>query len=290
MVQLSRLEGFYWVAKTGGYARAARAFPYPITQPGVHQQVRKLEAELGKAVFTRIGKDRMALTDAGRALFEFCAPFFEGLAPLVHAIEQGRVGGQLRIDAAALEIGQILPRWIKRLRRELPDVQVVVKEIEEPNYERLRSGQTDVIVDYQPAPPRDVATMRIGTYHSFLVAPRELLPRAARRLQLASMGAAPFASFPPGSSQYALQLAALREAGCTPSLVVNASSVGGILGFVQSGLCYSLVPWADRRGPELPGVKSVRLPGTRAEFAVTAAFRGGAADERLRRALACAWS
>lgn len=39
---LQRLEGFYWVARIGGYARAARAFPYPITQPGVHQQVRRL--------------------------------------------------------------------------------------------------------------------------------------------------------------------------------------------------------------------------------------------------------
>ena len=36
MIQLQRLEGFYWVARCEGYARAARSFPYPITQPGVH--------------------------------------------------------------------------------------------------------------------------------------------------------------------------------------------------------------------------------------------------------------
>jgi len=287
MIQLARLEGFYWVALTGGYARAARAFPYPITQPAVHQQVRKLEAELGTAVFTRIGKDRMMLTDAGRTLYEFCAPFFEGLTPLVQAIEQGLVGGQLRIDAAALEISQILPRWIKRLRRELPELKVVVKEIEEPDYGRLRSGETDLIVDYQPSPPRDVRATRIGTYYGFLVVPRELLP-AGRRLELRVMGSAPFASFPPGSSPYALQLGALREAGCTPSSVVNASSVAGILGFVQSGLCYSLVPWGDARGPRLPGVKSLPLPRGRAEFAVTAATRRTGKDERLERALACA--
>ena len=34
---LHRLEGFFWVARTGGYARAARAFPYPITQPAVRR-------------------------------------------------------------------------------------------------------------------------------------------------------------------------------------------------------------------------------------------------------------
>ena len=68
-----RLEGFYWVARTGGYAKAARAFPYGITQPAVHQQVRKLEQELGVALFERVGKDRMQLTAAGRELDSFMA-------------------------------------------------------------------------------------------------------------------------------------------------------------------------------------------------------------------------
>jgi DNA-binding transcriptional LysR family regulator len=229
----------------------------------------------------------MMLTDAGRTLYDFCAPFFEGLTPLVQAIEKGLVGGQLRIDAAALEISQVLPRWIKRLRRELPELKIVVKEIEEPDYGRLRSGQTDLIVDYQPSPPRDVRATRVGTYYGFLVVPRELLPTSGR-LELRAMGSAPFASFPPGSSPYALQLAALRESGCTPPSIVNASSVAGILGFVQSGLCYSLVPWGDARGPRLPGVKSVRLPRARAEFAVIATTRRTGSDERLERALACA--
>ena len=65
MIQLHRLEGFYWVARTGGYARAARAFPYPITQPAVHQQVKKLEAELGVTLFERVAKDKMKPTPAG---------------------------------------------------------------------------------------------------------------------------------------------------------------------------------------------------------------------------------
>jgi DNA-binding transcriptional LysR family regulator len=285
MIQLSRLEGFYWVARTGGYARAVREFPYPITQPGVHQQVRKLEAELGAALFSRIGKDRMMLTESGRALFDFCAPFFEGLQPLVQAIEQRRVAGQLRIDAASLEISQILPRWIKRVCRELPAVQVLVEEINELDYGRLRSGKTDLIVEYQPSPPTDVATTRVGTYHSFLVAPHELLPQHVGRPKLRDLKLAPFASFPPGSIACALQREALRRAGCTPSTIINASSVSGILGFVESGLCYSLVPWADARGPQLRGVHTVRATGPNTSFAVSAAYRQGDQSEWLRRAL-----
>ena len=77
MIQLHRLEGFYRVAVAGGYTRAARDFPYPISQPGVHQQVSKLEAELGKKLFERLGRDQVELTAAGRRLFEFAKPFFE---------------------------------------------------------------------------------------------------------------------------------------------------------------------------------------------------------------------
>ena len=49
MVDLHRLAGFHLVATEGGYARAARAAPYPITQPALHQQVKKLEADLKAA-------------------------------------------------------------------------------------------------------------------------------------------------------------------------------------------------------------------------------------------------
>ena len=47
MIDLHRLAGFHLVATSGGYAKAARAADYPITQPALHQQVKKLEAEVG---------------------------------------------------------------------------------------------------------------------------------------------------------------------------------------------------------------------------------------------------
>ena len=75
MIQLHRLEGFYRVAVAGGYTRAAKDFPYPISQPGVYQQVRKIEEDLGVRLFERVGRDRVALTSHGQVLHDFCAPF-----------------------------------------------------------------------------------------------------------------------------------------------------------------------------------------------------------------------
>jgi DNA-binding transcriptional LysR family regulator len=169
--------------------------------------------------------------------------------------------------------------------RELPGVQLLVEEIQQLDYGRLRSGKTDLIVEYQPSPPEDVATIRVGTYHSFLVAPRALLPRNIQRPRLEDLKLAPFASFLPGSVPHALQLEALRRAGCTPSMIINASSVSGILGFVESGLCYSVVPWADARGPQLQGVRTVKATGPNTSFAVSAAFRRHDDSQWLKRAL-----
>ncbi|MEI9952402.1 MAG: LysR family transcriptional regulator [Pseudomonadota bacterium] len=128
MIQLHRLEGFFRVAVAGGYTRAARDFPYPISQPGVHQQVSKLEAELGKKLFDRQGRDHVELTAAGRRLFEFAKPFFEGLPLVAREISAGSFGGLLRIDAAALEIRYLMPRWIQQLRRARPDIDVDLEE------------------------------------------------------------------------------------------------------------------------------------------------------------------
>src|SRR3982751_4342026 len=102
MMSLQRLEGFYWVVRAEGYARAARAFPYPITEPGVHQQVRRLEAELGVRLFRRVAKDRMVLTPHGRALMAVVQPFIDSLRVTVDALRASAFGGTLRLGAAAL--------------------------------------------------------------------------------------------------------------------------------------------------------------------------------------------
>src|SRR5262245_33934265 len=172
MMQLHRLEGFYWTAHAGGFARAARAFPYPISAPAVYQQVRKLEADIGARLFERVGKDRLALTAAGRVLFEFCQPFFVELPVLARSITGGQHGGLLRIDAAALEIQHFLPPWLSRLRAQRPDIRVQVEEVSLGDGRRLLSGESDLLVEYQPEIASGLQARRVGSYYPFLIAPR----------------------------------------------------------------------------------------------------------------------
>jgi DNA-binding transcriptional LysR family regulator len=271
MIQLHRLEGFYRVALAGGYARAARAFPYPITQPAVHQQVRKLEQEIGVRLLERTGKDRVEPTSAGRALLAFCTPFFEELPAVVRAVSQGTHGGVLRIDAAAMELEHVLPRWIARLRRAQPEIRVDIEEVAIGDTRRLLRAEADLVVDYQPQLPPGIEGRQVATYHTFVAAPVEMVGRGAPTL--AKLRRAPFIGFHPSLPQHALQMQALEAAGNTPAHVLSASSVNAILALVRAGLGYSLVPWPNEHGPRVRGVAVARMPGAHMRFAILASWR-----------------
>lgn len=270
MIHLHRLEGFYHCACHGGYARAARNFPYPISQPAVHQQVRKLERELGAQLFERVAHDRIALTSAGRRLFDFCAPFFELLPAVSRAIAERSYGGALRIDAAALEIRHVMPRWLKRLRQLRPDIEIDLEEIQTPDLERLRSGRADLAVDFLAELPLGFEARRVGTHWVFLVLPSNVRHHPKT---LKSLRDRPFVGFHPSLPHYALQRRALESAGVPGRPTLTASSTDAILGFVQAGLGYSLVPWPDARGPRLSGVQAIRQTGKGTEFPILALWR-----------------
>jgi DNA-binding transcriptional LysR family regulator len=289
VISLHRLEGFYWVAKTNGYARAARAFPYPITQPAVHQQVKKLESEVGLELFERVGKDRMQLTPAGERLYRFVAPFFEGLPSVLRAVQSGEESGRLVIHAAPLLVRHLMPRWIQQLRRKAKDARVELVEAAHIDVGRLRDGSADLLVDYLPKWPEDVATLRVGTLRGFVVLPSAHTLAKKARLTVAHLADETFISYTPGMLGHELQLAALAEHGVTPRHMLSATTAESILGFVAAELGFSLLPWLDEKGPNAPGITSVPLTSPRIEFPVMAGWRKDTPEHPLLdAALECA--
>jgi len=272
MIQIQRLEGFYWVARCKGYARAARSFPYPISQPGVYQQVSKLESELGARLFERVGKDELRLTAAGEELYAFCAPFLERLPGIVESIRSASFGGELRIDASGLVLRQLLPGWIRRLRAERPDIQVDVQEIQTPDLERLRKGEAHLVVDYFDSVPQELEKARVATSYAFLTLPKQHPLASQKDANLRALRNEPFVSYHPELRQHAVQLEAVRRSIGTPGRTISASSVDSILAFVQAGLGFSVVPWLDPRGPKLSGVVARRQTGPGTEFPIWAVW------------------
>ena len=99
MIQDTRhLRAFYAVCREGGVGRAAATLYR--TQPAVSYQIRQLETQLGVQLFERGGK-QLALTAAGRRLFEFCERFFGEYSALATAL------GTADVDAGALTLRSV---------------------------------------------------------------------------------------------------------------------------------------------------------------------------------------
>ncbi len=275
MTSLDRLTGFYWVARTQGYARAVRSFPYPITEPGVHQQVRRLETELGVRLFTRVGKDRVVPTEAGRALYAFVAPFLEQLPAVAESLRPGHFGGVLRVGASPLLVQWLLPGWLRRLQRLRPDIDVALTELRAPDLELLRAGEWDLLVDHLPKVPPDIDVRTVARLSSFLALPAGH-PLAGRKpVPVRALRDVPFISYNADRASRLQQLRGLAAYGGSEKERYSADSAESLLGFVAAGLGYTIVPWLDPKGPRRAGVAVERLDLPGAEFPVYAAWRRG---------------
>lgn len=275
MINLQRLEGFYWVAKTQGYARAARAFPYPITQPGVHQQVRRLEEELGVKLFERVGKDRVVLTPRGQVLFDAVVGFFEQLPVIEARVRGGVIGGTLKMHAAGHLLRHLVPEWLRRLQLKRPDITVALTDVQTADLSLLRNGETDVLIDWLPDIPQDIATKEVGRTEGWIVAPSHGPFAQKGKLSLSALAQVPFIAYHSDRTLKGLQLEALRQHEITPREGFAADSSDTILGFVAAGLGFSLVPWLTAAGPRMAGVVAQRLERPAASFPIYAAWRKG---------------
>lgn len=278
MISLNPLEGFYMVAVHRSYARAARAFRYPISQPGVHQQVKKLEQALEVKLFERVGRGEMALTAAGRYLFAFVRPFFEQLPAVTRALAAQQFGGELRIEAGNLAIRQVLPAWVRRMRAARDDVAISLAECAFPDPERLRSGACDLLVDFLPELPPWCAGREVARATAWLVVPADRFEDAPPTLD--GLGDMPLVAYPAGTLHRRLQLDALPR---PPDQVLSASSADAILAFVAAGLGFSLIPWVEADGPRLGGVRARRFP--EATFPLSAVWRADLDNPLIEMAL-----
>ena len=289
MIDLHRLAVLHLVATHGGYSRAARAAPYPITQPALHQQVKKLEQEVGVPLLERIAKDRMRPTPAGERLLAFADPFFRELPTVVAGLRAGDFAGKLSLQAESMLIRQLLPAWMLALRRARPGIEVHLAEFRGGDAAPLLDGRVDALVAHLPDVPNGVATQVVAQLHPVLVVPRERIGKTKRAPRLAELADLPFLAYPVGSRAHVLQMQALAQSGVAPSQVMALDTADAILGFVESGLGWSLVPSLDPKGPT--GRRLAAFPFTRFRrtFPVYLAWRKDApASPMLDALIECA--
>ena len=118
-------RAFLATAEAGSLSAAARRLE--LTQPTLSRQVAALETELGVALFERIGK-KLVITEAGESLLQHARAMGEAALAMGFAAS-GRaeaIEGRVTISATDGYAAYILPSIVERIRRQAPQVTLVV--------------------------------------------------------------------------------------------------------------------------------------------------------------------
>jgi DNA-binding transcriptional LysR family regulator len=124
-VTLRQLRIFQAAAADMSFVRAAKRLH--LTPPAISMQIRHLEEALGFSLFERNGR-RVALSDAGRAIFQCSLNVSGHFAELESIAEQFKSADRGHIDIAALTTADyLLPELLTRFLAGRPDVAVTLK-------------------------------------------------------------------------------------------------------------------------------------------------------------------
>ncbi len=122
---LQQLRYFLEAAEKGSFSAAAEALL--MAQPSLSDQIRRLEAELGVALFTRAGR-RLVLTEAGKMLRPHAERTLAAAEEAVESIKEVRTlkGGTVSFGTFGSAHHYLLGGLVQDFRRRYPDVRVRV--------------------------------------------------------------------------------------------------------------------------------------------------------------------
>lgn len=236
-MEVSSLRIFVSVANEGGISLAAEKLHY--VQSNVTARIKKLEGELGAALFVRQNRG-MTLTAAGHVLKGYAERILRLERQAQDAVQE-RIngGGSLNIGSMETSMAIRVPGVLKELHRVMPNANITV---ETGNTELLIKAvlnyKLDCAIVGGPLDHPDLLTQIAFKEELVLVKPKVLCNSNA--LLVFRQGCA----YRARAEQWA------REAGQQPYRVMEYGTLEGILGCVNAGLGCTLMPRSvvDRPG------------------------------------------
>lgn len=161
-------RAFHATAVAGSLSAAARRLD--LTQPTLSRQVAALERQLGVILFERAGK-RLILTPSGTELLEHVRAMEEAGQALMLAAtgRSDAIGGRVTLSASDGYAAYVLPSIVQRIRREAPQITLVV--VASNSFSDLRRREADIAIRHaRPQEPeligRSLGDSRVDFYAS----------------------------------------------------------------------------------------------------------------------------
>lgn len=239
-MELHHLRYFEAVARLGHVTQAARELH--IAQPSLSKQIQVLEAELGVALFDRIGR-RIELTDAGRLLLPYARRILRDALDAQEALRQRAdlTRGRISIGTPPTVGTHLLPRLLADFNARYSGIELELHEEGAGQLVTLLSeGTVDLAV--VPVPVAGVAVAELFS--------EELVLAVAQQHRLAQRGAVTpqdlaaerFILFPVGYELRDQTLHFCRSAGFEPQVVLDGGEMDMVLRLAAVGLGVAIVP------------------------------------------------
>ena len=240
MIELRTLETFYWVARLGGFRRAAEKLN--TTQPAVSARIAQLEQAFNTRLIDR-DKRHSALTPKGLELFAYAERMLALRTEMVMAVtEAGSLRGTVRLGVAETLVHTWLARLVKRLHERYPAITLEISVDVSANLrDALLAGELDVTLLLGPVGAPKITNLPLCRYPMAWIASPDLAV-AAGRLTLVDLAAWPIITYARTTRPYreVTELFARVEIP-RPRFFAN-SSLASIVRMTLDGIGISAIP------------------------------------------------
>jgi DNA-binding transcriptional LysR family regulator len=232
-LNLKQLEAFYLVIKMGGYTKAAEELN--VTQPAVTIQVKSLERSLNLKLIQQVGK-RMQLTQAGETLHQYAEKIFDIVSDANAKMRDFKklMGGTLQIGTTKNYARYIMPSLLSEFQRRFPRIKVILDEgNSEDMAKSVLEKKNELALISQLNLDRKIKTIFFSTVEFVLVASPEHRFSQRKSISLRELNGEPVILREKGSGSRTAILKKFQEYGIWPSVIIEASSLDFIVGYVK---------------------------------------------------------
>lgn len=241
---------FLAVAEEQHFGRAAKRLN--MTQPPLTEQIQILEQSLKVKLFER-SRRGTKLTPAGAAILPAVRKFAEQLERLELAVREAAAGQRsvLTVGAISTAMVEVLPSLIAKMKVSHPDVTISMREIDSVQaVPLLQSGDIDIaFARLEGELGRGIESLPLREDRLAVALPKEHPLAQRTRVRLALLAQEDFVMFyrhvSPG--YFDSLVSACRNAGFSPRVVHEVSSVASQMAFVGCGQGVALIPSAMKK-------------------------------------------
>lgn len=286
-MELRHLRYFRAVAEELHFGRAAQRLH--IAQPPLSQQIRQLEDELGVALLARSTR-RVELTPAGADYLRHVIRILDEVDAANRHAQRVADGsrGHLTIGCVGSATYTLLPKLVRVLRDELPEVDVDIRgEMLAPaQIAGLRSGQLDIGLLRPPAATDGLTLETLRTDRLVVAVPEGHRQAGASAIEPAELRHDDFVVHAGRglSVMNDVAVSICSAAGFAPKVRHEVAETSTLVTFVAAGLGVAIVP-EPTTALEIAGVRYVPLAGGRNRLDLAVAYLTAARSPLIDRVL-----